>query len=178
MLGQAPRVRARAMVSDTTRNAVWQELLDAARLVRYYTNLADRYLKKRRTMQFLLIAAAASGIAGLLGPLPEFISRAAAAAVAILVVWDVFGDYARKAAVLHAISIECNRIESLWHALWLEIDRSDLEDADVLGQCKTLGQSLNDVTGRAGLVGVEVDAELNVSCAEETYKVMQERYAS
>lgn len=170
------------MVSETTRNAVWQELLNAARLVRYYSSLADRHRRNGRIIQFLLMAAATSGIAGLLDLLPAFIQQtaaaAAAAAVAILVVCDFFGDYAWKAAVLHVICIECNRIESQWQTLWLEIDRPDLEDADALRQCETLGRRLNEITGQAGLVGVAVDAQLNKTCAEDTYKVMQERYAT
>lgn len=166
------------MVSETTRNAVWQELLDAARLVRYYTSLADRHCRKRRIMQSLLLAAATSGLVGLLGPLPEFMLQTAAATVAILVAWDSFGDYARKAAVLHAICIECNRIEGLWQRLWLEIDRPDLKDTDVLRQCETLGQRLNEITGQAGLVGVPVDAQLNKTCAEDAYKALQARYAT
>ena len=166
------------MVSDTTRNAVWQELLDAARLVRYYSSLADRHRRKQRIMQILLMAAAISGIAALLDPLPAFMAQIAVAAIAILVTWDFFGDYARKAAVLHVICIECNRIESQWQTLWLEIDRPDLEDTDALRQCETLGRRLNEITGQAGLVGVAVDAQLNKTCAEDTYKVMQERYAT
>lgn len=166
------------MVSDTTRNAVWQELLDAARLARYYASLADRHRKKRRAVQFLLMVAATSGIIGLLGLLPEFVQRAAVAAIAIVVAWDFFGDYARKAAVLHTICIECNRLASQWQKLWLEIDRPDLEDADALRQCEMLGQRLIDVTGQAGLVGVTVDAKLNQTCAADTYKVMRERFAA
>lgn len=166
------------MVSDTTRNAVWQELLDAARLARYYASLADRHRRKRRIVQFLLMAAATSGIIGLLGLLPEFVQRAAVAAIAIVVAWDLFGDYAKKAAVLHTISIECNRIHSQWQNLWLEIDRPDLEDADALRQCEMLGRRLIEITGQAGLVGVDVDAKLNKTCAADTYKVMRERYAA
>ena len=166
------------MVSDTTRNAVWQELLDAARLARYYASLADRHLRKCRINRFLLMAAATCGIVGLLDPGLAFMQQAGAAAVAILVVCDFFGDFAKKAAVLHTICIECNRLESQWQDLWLEIDRPDLEDADALRQCEMLGQRLIDVTGQAGFVGVTVDAKLNQTCAADTYKVMRERFAA
>ena len=178
MLRKTPRVLVRAMVSETTRNEVWQELLDAARLLRYYETLSDRHRRKHRIIQVLLMAAATSGIATVLDLMPGFTQQIAGAAVAILVVWDFNGDYARKAAVLHAISIECNRLESRWHKLWLEIDRPDLDDADALHQCEILGQRLLDITSQAGPAGVEIDAELNRTCAEDAYKVMQERYAT
>ena len=166
------------MVSETTRNEVWQELLDASRLVRYYSKLSDRHSRNRRIVQFLLMAAATGGIATLVDLLPQFIQQIAAAAVAILVAWDFFADYAKKAAVLHAILIECNRLEGEWGDLWVGIDRSDLDDADVRQQCVLLGARLNDVTARAGLVGVHEDAELNKKCAEDAYTVMQDRYAT
>lgn len=166
------------MVSDTIRNAVWQELLDAARLVRYYASLADRHRRKRRIIQLLLMAAAASGIVGVLDPVPAIMQPTAIAAIAILVAWDFFGDYARKVAVLHVICIECNRIETQWQTLWLEIERPDLEDADAIRQCEMLGQRLNEVTGQAGMVGIQVDAQLNKTCAEDAYKVMRERFAT
>lgn len=166
------------MVSDTIRNAVWQEILDAARLARYYARLADRHRRKRRTIQLLLMAAAASGIVGVLDPVPAIIQPTAIAAVAILVAWDFFGDYARKAAVLHVICIECNQIETQWQTLWLEIERPDLEDRDAIRQCEMLGQRLNEVTGQAGMVGIQVDARLNKTCARDAYKVVQERFAT
>ena len=166
------------MVSETTRNEVWQELLDASRLVRYYSKLSDRYSRNRRIVQFLLMAAATGGIATLVNLLPQFIQQIAAAAVAILVAWDFFADYAKKAAVLHAICIECNRLEGEWRQLWVDIDQSNLDDAGVRRQCASLRRRLNEVTARVGLVGVQEDAALNKQCAEDAYKVMQARYAT
>ena len=148
------------MVSETTRNEIWQQFLDVARLLRYYTSLSNRHRRKQQLIRILLMAAATSGIVTLLDLLPAFMQELAAAAVAILVVWDSLGDYARKAAVLHAICIECNRLESRWHKLWFEIDRPDLDDADALHQCDELGQRLLDITSQAGPAGVEIDAEL------------------
>lgn len=170
--------QAGAVPSETTRNEVWQDLLDAARLSRYYQNLADRHQRRRRTIQFLLLAAATSGIATLQDLLPDPTQQIAAAAVAILVVWDFFGDHARKAAVLYAIRLECKRLESQWQKLWAAINRSALDDAEAIRQCEQLGQRLNEITGQAGLVGVEVDEELNRTCAEDAYKVVQERNAA
>lgn len=166
------------MVSDTIRNAVWQELLDAARLARYYASLADRHRRKRRIIQLLLMAAATSGIVGVLDLVPAFMQQAAFAAVAILILWDLIGDYAGKAAVLDTIRIECTLLENQLLTLWLEVDQSDMEDADARRQCNTLRQGLSDATEPAGKVGVTVDARLNKTCAEDAYKVMQERFAT
>lgn len=133
-------------------------------------------------IQFLLMAAATSGIVGLLDLLPPVMQQAAAAAaaaaVAILVVWDFFGDYAGKAAILHGVCTECTRLENQLLTLWSEIDESDMEDADARRQCNMLRQGLSDATEPAGKVGVTVDAKLNKACTADTYRVMQERYVT
>ena len=46
-----------AAVTDQTRNAIWQDLWDAERYVRYYGSLADSYRVRHRNMRFALLAA-------------------------------------------------------------------------------------------------------------------------
>ena len=124
------------------------------------------------------MAAAASGIVGVLDPVPAIVQPTAIAAIAILVAWDFFGDYARKAAVLHGVCTECTRLENQLLTLWSEIDESDIEDADARRQCNTLRQGLSDATEPAGKVGVTVDAKLNKACARDAYMFVQERFAT
>ena len=94
------------MTTDQTRNDAWYELLDIARLVRYYEALSDRYRRNHTIVRFLLLAAAASGIAAVVDLLPKTMQSVSGALVALLVMWDFVSDYAKKAAVLHAISVE------------------------------------------------------------------------
>lgn len=166
------------MASEETRNAVWQELLDVARLVRYYSNLSDRHSRKQRMVRVLLLAVATSGIAALVDLLPPLTQDLVAAAVALLVGWDFAASYEKKAAALHAICIECTRLENEWRQLWEEIDRPELDDAEARRQCAQLSQKLNEATVRASLAGVQEDAKLNRKCAEDTYAVMLARYAT
>ena len=84
------------MVTEQTRNAVWQELLDVARLVRYYEALSDRHRRNHIIVRFLLLVAAASGIAALLDQLPAIAQLIAGGLIAVLVVWDFVSDYAKK----------------------------------------------------------------------------------
>ena len=99
------------MVTEQTRNYVWQELLDAARLVRYYEALSDRHRRNHSRVRFLLLAAATGSIAALLDLIPESTQLFTSAWVALLVAWDFVSDYAKKAAVLHTISLECSALE-------------------------------------------------------------------
>ena len=166
------------MASEETRNAVWQEFLDVARLVRYYSNLSDRHRRKQWIVRVLLLAVASSSIAALVDLLPPLTRDFAAAAVAFLVVWDTFASYEKKAVALHAICIECTRLENEWRQLWEDIDRSDLNDEEARRQCAILSQKLNEATARVNLVGVQEDAKLNQKCAKDTYEVMRARYAT
>lgn len=163
------------MATEQTRNAIWQEFLDVARLVRYYEALSDRQRRNRAIVQFLLLAAAASGIAALLDLLPSIVQAAAGGLVALLVAWDFVSNYAKKAAVLHAISIECSALEIEWRDLWFALDT--LSDEDAHRENTRLARRLTSVTGWAGQADIREDRKLNEQCAVAAYKVMAEQYA-
>ncbi len=166
------------MVTDQVRSIVWQEYLDAARLVRYYEALSDKYRRNHFIVRFLLLAAAASGIAALLEILPAIAQLIATAFVALIVVWDFVSDYARKAAILHAISIECSELETEWQELWTEINEDEIGTAEVLWKNRRLSRRILGVTSWAGVADIRENQKLNEKCAESAYKVMVDRYAA
>ena len=166
------------MMTERTRNAVWQELLDVARLVRYYETLSDRHRRNHLIVRFLLLAAAAGGIAALLDVLPAIAQLVAGGLVALLVAWDFVSDYAKKAAVLHAISLECSALEIEWGELWAYVDDNNASDAEVRRENRRLARRLSEVTGWAGHADIREDQKLNAECAEAAYRVMVDRYAA
>ncbi len=166
------------MVTDQVRSIVWQEYLDAARLVRYYEALSDKYRRNHFIVRFLLLAAAAGGIAALLELLPAIAQLIATAFVALIVVWDFVSDYARKAAVLHAISIECSELETDWQELWTEINEDEISTAEVLWKKSRLSRRILGVTSWAGVADIRENQKLNEKCAESAYRVMVDRYAA
>ena len=170
--------RGNAMVPDQVRSIVWQAYLDVARLVRYYEALSDKYRRNHFMVRFLLLAAAASGIAALLELLPAIAQLFATALVALIVPWDFVSDYARKAAVLHAISIECSELESEWQELWTRVNEDEMSTVAVLHENNRLSRRILGVTSRAGVADIREDQKLNEKCAESAYRVMVERYAA
>ena len=149
-----------------------------ARLVRYYESLSDRYRRSHSIVRFLLLAAAAGGIAALLDVLPAIAQLVAGALVALLVVWDFVADYARKAAVLHAVSLECSALEIEWRELWAAVNECDLDDAEARREKQRLERRELEATGRAGHANIREDQELNEKCEKIAYRVMEDRYAS
>lgn len=164
------------MVAEQTRNAIWQELLDVARLVRYYEALSDQHRRNHLIVRFLLLAAAAGGIAALLDLLPAMAQLVAGGLVALLVAWDFVSDYAKKAAILHAISIECSAMEIEWQNLWLELE--NISDAEARRENTRLSRRIADVTGWAGQADIRENRKLNEECEKAAYRVMAERYAT
>ena len=168
------------MVTDQTRNAVWQELLDAVRLVRYYEALSDRYRRNHWAVRFVLLVAASSEIVALLALLPEnmrqSVQLAAAGFIALTVAWDFVSDYARKAAVLHAISMECSAVEIELKSLWGEIE--SISDDEAQRRNTQLMRRISDATGWAGQADIREDSELNRKCATTAYNVMEDQYVA
>ena len=46
------------LATDATRNAVWQEMLDTARLVRYYDRMTSRRQRCHYGVRLVLLASA------------------------------------------------------------------------------------------------------------------------
>ena len=166
------------LVNQTTRNAIWQELLDVTRLVRYYDALSDKYRNKHFIVRLLLFLAASGEILTLLSLFPDNIEQSigllAGFFIAVLVAWDFVCDYAKKAAVLHTISIECSRLETEWKSLWNEL--GNMSDSEALQKNKDLAIRISEITGWAGQAGINEDPKLNQKCTMDTYNVIREKY--
>ena len=168
------------MVSQSTRNTVWQSYLDVARNSRYYEALANRYQWYYRSVRFALlfmvIVSVAVPYTSLSHPASWILGTLSVGITAILVAVDYVGDFAKKSAVLHGISVEVNRLESDWELLWLEIDDSDAVDSEMRQRNKDYQRLLMTVEKRAGEEGITIDHKLNQKCTETAYAIMEDRY--
>lgn len=64
-----------AVVTGATRNAVWQEMLDVARLVRYYDRMARWQQQRHLGIRIVLFASATAGVASAIDALPEAVRK-------------------------------------------------------------------------------------------------------
>ena len=164
------------MVTEQTRQDIWQAYLDLARLTRYYDALSDRHRRSHRVIQFLLLASASGGVITFLEVLPKEFQLVVSTAVAVLVVWDLIMDYSKKAALLHKISTECSGIEIRLSSLWNSVQSGRLTDEEARGENTELMQKVLEATRLAGEIGVPENKSLNRKCAAEAYEVMVARY--
>ena len=164
------------MTTQIIRNEVWQNYLDASRLARYYSALADRYKTIYLLSRAILILPLLTGVALLFDLLPEILVLFVGLAIALLVTADLFFDFAKRASVLKLVSQECGSLENEYRDLWLAVENGALSDGEARERINQIEKKMIDITNRLGNLEIKVDHKLNEKCAIETYKVMADRY--
>ena len=91
--------------------------------------------------------------------------------------WDFVSDYAKKAAVLHAISVELSLLEIERAKLWAAVNDPDTTDDEAQQISYRLARRLSEVTAWAGHADIREDRKLNEQCEATTYNIMHARYA-
>ena len=142
--------------------------------------LADRYqwyyISVRFLLLFMVIVSVAIPYTSLSQPASWLFGALSVVLTAILVAVDYVGNFAKKRAVLHGISVQVNRLESDWEMLWLEIDDADTEDSEMRQRNRDCQRTMMEVTERAGEEGITIDRKLNQKCMETAYAIMEDRY--
>lgn len=164
------------MVSDQTRNDIWQELLDSDRLVRCYEALANHYQRKHSLTLLLLGMGVASSFAAILDLFSGVVQLIASALVGIVAVWMFIADYAKKAAVAHGIGFQCRRLDVGWKELWAAVERID--EAEARRRLGDLSKQMNIATQRSGDAGIVDNRRLNEKSEALAFKTVRERYAT
>lgn len=165
------------MASESIRNLIWQELLDVARLVRYYEALTDKYVLRDRVLKTVLLLSASASIAALLEALPNWVQLIAGLGIAVCIVTDFVMNFARKAAVLHAISTECSFLQNQIELLWAQVQDASGDEEEIKRDYIQLDQRLNTITSWARHANIREDKGLNESCAQAAYTVIGNKYA-
>ncbi len=167
-------------VTDQTRNAVWQSLLDAERYVRYYGALADKYRRLDMGVRFGLLAAvvieAAVVVPNTLNTSLAWVIWVMVAGIAALACWDAVAHYASKVENLSITGTRCAALQKDLMKLWMDIEGDSVEESEVRTRYDDFLDRANEITSMAS--GVSVDEGLNVRCEDEAYRVLEQRYAA
>lgn len=161
--------------SETTRNLVWQGLLDIARFTRYYAALERRYRRKHRYVRFLLGTVSVCTALPLIPAIPPIVSSVGAIGIVGLVVWDLVHDYGRLVGTLRLAAEGLNDLETRHRHLWDEVQNGTLSDDEARRQTTDLSrEALNLLRG----LDFDTDSALNERCQKETFQAEKKRYAS
>ena len=161
------------MITEQTKEIVWQTYLDIARYVRYYPALATRWRRLSWATRGFLGLAATGAVASLLGGLPIEVGFAASAAIAVLAVLDLVVDVGKRSALLDTIVTDISQIETDCQLLWENVQGDRLSEEDALRKHGDLIQRIDRVTSR---LIIAIDRRLNQRCTEEAYITAQARY--
>ena len=166
------------MVSQQTRNELWQELYDIERSCRYYESMYTRTARAHfwiRLVTLLLIAGSITAIMGLL-PFSDLFKAVVVASVTSLTIWDAVSNYPKKAAVAHAIHFHCSRVRTDLRDLWLLVYDEAVDDGDMRERVRQLARMSQEAENWAGFSDIQVDGKLNEKTSEDARKVLESRY--
>lgn len=168
-------------MNDSTRNAIWQGLLDLDRLVRYYSLLSTKYHRRQKGIRTVILVATLSGVAGLAAPLPFWVAPVSVTAVAMAVLFESYDRTGERATVSDILVYRYRKAMSDWTALWDATEAGLLSDPEVLQRKHELmarvQETMGDLDDRLRL-GAFGDGRLNEKAAEDAYAVLERQYAA
>ena len=165
------------MVTEATRRAVWNDLLDVSRVARYAEAMGSQYRVRHLFIRFALLVAASGSMATFLDALGGHWRIGFGLAIAALIAADFMLDYATKIAVLSSTKRECNVLEAEWRELWLDVDSPESTDAEIRRRNRELVRQFERATSPMD-EQVRVSKRTNVRCTRAAFRVAGEQYAS
>lgn len=162
-------------VSPHIRNAVWQSLLDATRLVQYYSLLWNKQARIRRNLRIVLLVAAGGSFTVLIEAAPTWVQVVAAILIAVIVAYDSVVDHSKKVATLKIVSQECARLEDELRSLWAQTESGTLRGSDILAKNRELEEQLRLATDKAQQIEIRIDSDLNKESAVRAYSIVENR---
>lgn len=165
------------MPTAQTRNAVWLNMLDAARVTRYAEVMEARYRRVHLFVRFALLFSASAGAAAVLEVLPQRWALVSSALIASIIIWDLLTDYATKIAALKIAKRLCHVLEDDWRELWRTVDSDQASDEMLLARNAALLKQLHQATAPMD-EHVSVVDRANSHAAEYVYAVMKHEHAA
>ena len=166
-------------VSDVTRRATWELMLDLERQFRYYGRLGDRYAVRHRAFSFLFLMGilVEGALIYFLSAVPIALWTFAGIGALILgyiTIVDVSMNHAEKSAALRAVAADCDDLKSEAEQLWRDIESFRVDDHSAEDRYNRILDRWFRATRR---ITLETHHHDNVQAAEEACKALADRYA-
>lgn len=163
-------------MSERSRDRIWNQYYDAERLTRYYEILSNRYMWYSTVSRFVLLGSVLSSIGAILELLPKWVPLLSDSLIGITVIIEFIGNFARKSAILHMISVRCRGIRNEYKQIFDEIDTAEFGASDSVSRSNELSKLLLDITSMTGPAEIPIAARLNTRCAREAKLVLENEY--
>ena len=159
-------------VTERTKDRIWEEMFDIARYIQYYEMKTNRLSFWNKVIRLLLLVGATSAVGAVFDVLPEYFGIGGALALLVLTAIDLIWDWGTKAALSHAINLECCVIEKDYEDLWLLVrtDRSD----EIESQDRVNRLAMRVIAATAQLS--ETDKRLNKKASDAAAIILADRW--
>lgn len=106
------------MAQQVLNQEVWSGILEAERLSRYYSALADKSRRKHQWFSVCITLAATAAAGALLAQLHELLSAVILVSVAGATIWNLYADYSGRATMADITSSQYRDLLIEWKELW------------------------------------------------------------
>ena len=176
------------MVTDYTRNQIWQELWDSERFVLYFSDLADAYRRRHQIMRLAIIFAvfieatvtvifasliASLGVAGIWINIFVVLITLLGITIAALGAGAAISDYTENATILGWVSDDCKSLNTQWGELWQDIETFAIGEHQARDRRRELLKGFDAITARIQIV---LDKNRNESSAEAAVEILRKKY--
>lgn len=159
-------------VSEPTKDRLWEEMFDISRYVQYYDMQNSRLSAWDKIVKLnVLIGTAVAVASGFQAIHP----LAGVGGALFMVVWtaiDYVLAFGSRAALSHAISLECSVIEKEYEELWMLVSAGSIGEVESQAKIKQL--SMRVLLATAQLSGTA--RGINRKASKAAYKVMEAKW--
>lgn len=159
-------------VTEHTKDRLWEEMWDVARYVQYYAMQTNRLARWNKVVRFCILVGAALAVGSTADLLPAVYGIAGGLTLLVLTAVDFIWDWGTKAALSHAISLECCVIEKDYESLWSQVKTEQIGDRACQEQINHLAMRVMAATAQLS----ETDRGLNRKAQEAAAKVLADRW--
>ena len=138
MLGYDEAGMARTPATDETVRLIWEGVIGADRMCRYYGYLGNRLRRVGDMVTIGTVGCSAGTVLAALNRLPEWMSLLALAIATVAAIALVVGRYQEKAARSVDVYRQLERLSIEWESLWNGV--SEREDAELRERWSSLSE--------------------------------------
>ena len=163
-------------VNPGVRHAVWDNMWGACWQSRYYYSLYERYARLQKGIAGATLLLGTSAVGSLIESVPNVLLPVVGILLAASTVWSAVGRHAEKAAVAHAVHVECDALHHQFRNLMASIDSYELDTAEARAQADALAEKMRTATDRCSGVGLIRVRDLQVEAEDQADLELKARY--
>ena len=160
------------MVTEATKDAVWDGLLDATRDARYYAIKADRHLKKKHLRDALTAVVGLFATGSLIFPPWNFLIAFAGALLIVVVILDRL--WPNQSTLLASIDEDLSSIARKYEDLFRDVNSEQIDEATAKYARLMLEDSIEKACAR---VNIPFDERLRDQVQADAFNVAGEKFA-